>query len=36
MKKLAFILCIVLTSLSFSSAYLNRDQAQVDPIRVNE
>lgn len=36
MKKLAFILCIVLTSLSFSSAYLNGDQAQVDPIRVNE
>lgn len=36
MKKLTFILCIVLTSLSFSSAYLNRDQAQVDPIRVNE
>ena len=36
MKKLSFILCIVLTSLSFSSAYLNRDQAQVNPIRVNE
>lgn len=36
MKKIVASLWFLCLSLSFTSAYLNRDQTQVDPIRVNE